>query len=219
MSSALPAQGGYRPNVDSAAWRIYMWGRRKEFVSSVEGRRACFYRWLVFSVPFAWFFQARLGYRWMSPALATFALALLGYLGVNIEVQPTHVAASALEGTVSALFSVGLVLWLMRKTPSGEMTVLTVYDGGAFIVAVYALVGPVLRRLSTNGNEALLVPFTVTAAVYLLVLAWVVLFPFKRQVGRAISAPFVWIGERANALYEWACPPVIPPEPDPYPNN
>lgn len=216
MSIMLPAKGGYRPNVDSAAWRIYMWGRCNKFVSSVEGRRACFYRWLVFSVPFAWFFQAQLGYRWMSPVLATFALALLGYIGANIAVQPAYVAASALEGTLSALFSVGLMLWLMRKTPNGEMTV---YDGGAFIIVAFAFMGPFMRRFTTDGNVVTFAFFAGTAAAYLLALAWIVLFPFKRQVGSAIAVPFVWIGQGVRALYEWACPPVIPPEPDPYPNN
>lgn len=204
---------GWSPRINSASYRIYRWGRKRGFVSSLEGRDACGFRWLVVSVPVAWFFQAPVVYKWMSPFLATFAMVVLVYIGVNIVVQANHVAASALEGTLSALFSVGLLFWLLRHKPSGEMTI---YDGGAFIIMVYALFAPFLRRMGSNGNEVLLVCFAATAAIYLVALAWVALFPFKRQVGSAVSSPFVWLARQVAAFKRWACPPVIPPEPDPY---
>lgn len=217
MSTIVTSGYGWMPNLNSWCYRAYRWGRVRGFVAPLAGKNRCGFHWLVASVPVAWFFQAQIAYRWMSPFLATFALALLGYIGVNIAVQPTQVVASALEGTLSALFSVGLFGWLtMRRRPTGEMTV---YDGGALITAVYAFMGPFIRRMSSDGNEVTLVIFAATAAVYLLFLAWVVLFPFKRQVGSAVSIPFVWLGRQAIAGKLWLCPPVIPPEPDPYSNN
>lgn len=204
---------GWTPRVDSWSYQVYRWGRVRGFVSSLEGKNRCGFHWLVASVPVAWFFHARIVYRWMTPCLVAIAFGLLTYIVVNAAIQPGHVTASAIEGTLSALFSVGGFFWLMRRRPDGIMRM---YDGGMLILMIFACVGPFLRRMSADGDEVLLGFFAAVSVSYLIALFWTEHFPFKRQVGNAICIPFIWFGGRIVAFKLWLCPHVVPPEPDPF---